>query len=103
MDLDDLGVWLASDAAPDTAMSLAELDGFLTGLIVGPDPIRPATCPRESVLLIRLRPDFSVVFEGYVHSALHWRPRLGSRTRSLEPDILRTSRLRVFGVEPVTT
>jgi hypothetical protein len=24
-----------------------------------------ATCPRESVLPIRLRPDFSVVFEGY--------------------------------------
>ena len=42
MAIEDLGVWLASDAAPDTAMSLAELDGFLTGLIVGPDPIRPS-------------------------------------------------------------
>ena len=31
-----------------------------------------ATCPRESVLPIRLRPDFSVVFEGYAGGAEHW-------------------------------
>lgn len=42
MELEVLGAWLASDAAPDTVMSLAELDGFLTGLIVGPDVIRPS-------------------------------------------------------------
>ncbi|MFN3746311.1 MAG: hypothetical protein ACK4TL_16540, partial [Hyphomicrobiaceae bacterium] len=30
-----------------------------------------ATCPRQSVLPIRLRPDFSVVFEGYAGGAEH--------------------------------
>jgi len=34
---------------------------------------------------------------------LHWRPRHSSRTRSLVPDILRTSRLRAFGVKPVNS
>src|SRR5690606_13577740 len=37
-------------------------------------PIPSATCPNEMVLLIRLRPDFSVVFEGYAGEAGH-RPR----------------------------
>ena len=31
----------------------------------GSNPFLSATCPRESVLPIRMRPDFSVVFEGY--------------------------------------
>jgi hypothetical protein len=30
-----------------------------------------ATCPRESVLTIRLQPDFLVVFEGYAGEAEH--------------------------------
>lgn len=34
-------------------------------------PIPSATCPRERVLLIQLRPDFSVVFEGYAGGAEH--------------------------------
>jgi hypothetical protein len=34
-------------------------------------PTPSATCPRESVLPIRLRPDFSVVFEGYAGGAEH--------------------------------
>ena len=50
-----------------------------------------ATCPRESVLLIRLRPDFSVVFEGYAGGAEHRPLREMSRRRSLRADILRTS------------
>jgi hypothetical protein len=33
---------------------------------------------------------------------LHWRPGYDSRTRSLEPDILRTSRLRAFGAKLVS-
>jgi len=65
-------------------------------------PIPSATCPRESVLPIRLRPDFSVVFEGYAGGAEHRRQRQEARRRSLRVDILRTSRLRGFGVEPVT-
>lgn len=34
-------------------------------------PIPSATCPRESGLPIRLRPDFSIVFEGYAGEAEH--------------------------------
>ena len=49
-----------------------------------------ATCPRESVLPIRLRPDFSVVFEGYAGGAEHWPRRQEVRMRSLRADILRT-------------
>ena len=54
-------------------------------------PIPSATCPRESVLLIRLRPDFSVVFEGYAGGAEHWQWLQVAQKRSLRPDILRTS------------
>ena len=53
-----------------------------------------ATCPRESVLPIRLRPDFSVVFGGYAGGAEHWRCRQEPRKRSLRADILRTCCLR---------
>ena len=38
-------------------------------------PIPSATCPSESVLPIRLRPEFSVVFEGYAGGAEHWHER----------------------------
>jgi hypothetical protein len=41
-------------------------------LAVEKGPVPSATCPRESVLPIRLRPDFSVVFEGYAGGAEHW-------------------------------
>ena len=37
----------------------------------GSNPFVSATCPLESVLSIRLRPDFSVVFEGYAGGAEH--------------------------------
>ena len=40
----------------------------------GSNPFVSATCPRESVLPIRIRPDFLVVFEGYAGGAEH---RLG--------------------------
>lgn len=57
----------------------------------GSNPFVSATCPRESVLPIRLWPDFLVVFEGYAGGAEHW-PRLQeARERSLRSDILRTS------------
>ena len=59
--------------------------------IVGSNPTLSATCPRESVLPIRLRPDFFVVFEGYAGAAEHWRPRQETPKRSLRAEILRTS------------
>ena len=58
--------------------------------IEGSNPFVSATCPRESVLPIRLRPDFLVVFEGYAGGAEH-RPRgQVARKRSLREDILWT-------------
>ena len=68
----------------------------------GSNPFVSATCPQESVLPIRLRPDFSVVFEGYAGGAEHWPPRQEVRKRSLRADILRTSCLRGFGEFSVT-
>lgn len=53
-------------------------------------PVPSATCPRESVLPIRLRPDFSVVFGGYAGWAEH-RPGLqDGQKASLTADILRS-------------
>ena len=56
----------------------------------GSNPFHSATCPRESVLPIRLRPDFLVVFEGYGGWAEHWQWRRVARKRSLREDILWT-------------
>ena len=58
--------------------------------IVGSNPTLSATCPRETVLPIRLRPDFSVVFEGYAGRAEHWLGRREAPKRSLRADILQT-------------
>ncbi len=41
MSLDDLDDYLSSDEAPPECMMLSELDGYLTGIIVGPDFIAP--------------------------------------------------------------
>jgi uncharacterized protein len=41
IDLDALDEYLMSDHAPDDSMGLSDLDGFLTGVIVGPELIRP--------------------------------------------------------------
>ena len=57
----------------------------------GSNPFVSATCPRESVLPIRLRPDFSVVFEGYAGWAEHRPHGHVTRKQSLRADILRTS------------
>jgi hypothetical protein len=65
-------------------------------------PIPSATCPRESVLPIRPRPDFFVVFEGYAGGAEHRCRRQVARKPSLRANILRTSRPRNFGAEPVS-
>ena len=50
-----------------------------------------ATCPRERVLSIRLRPEFSVVFVGDEGGAEHWPLRQEARKWSLRADILWTS------------
>jgi hypothetical protein len=55
-----------------------------------PGPFRSATCPRETVLPIRLRPDFPVTFEGYAGGAVNRPTPRKAHTRSLRADILRT-------------
>ena len=57
---------------------------------MGSNPIVSATCPRESVLPIRLRPDFLVVFEGYAGGAEHRRRWPEPQKRSLRANILWT-------------
>ena len=42
VDLDLLDHFLMSDAAPDNGMGLSDLDGFLTGILVGPHLIMPS-------------------------------------------------------------
>lgn len=41
-DLQDLDDFLYSDAVSDDAMLLSELDGFLAGVVVGPELIKPS-------------------------------------------------------------
>jgi uncharacterized protein len=42
VDLDPLDNFLNSDRAPDDCMGLSDLDGFLTALAIGPEPIKPS-------------------------------------------------------------
>jgi uncharacterized protein len=42
VDLDALEAYLSSDEAPDECMDLSELDGFLAGLVVGPEVVPPS-------------------------------------------------------------
>ena len=56
----------------------------------GSNPFGYATCPRESVLSIRLRPDFSVVFGGYAAVAVNRHILHQAGKRSLRADILQT-------------
>ena len=42
IDLDALDDYLMSDLAPDESMGLSDLDGFLTGIVVGPELILPS-------------------------------------------------------------
>jgi uncharacterized protein len=41
-DLERLGHFLGSDAAPDTAMDVSTLEGFLTALVIGPRVVMPS-------------------------------------------------------------
>ena len=42
IDLEALDDYLMSDHAPDHSMGLSDLDGFLTGIVVGPEFIPPS-------------------------------------------------------------
>ena len=68
----------------------------------GSNPFGSATSPSQSVLPIRLRPDFSVVFEGYAGWAVNWHIPQIVRKRSLRADILQTCCLRCFGEVPLS-
>lgn len=70
---------------------------------VGSNPTSSATCPRESILPIRLRPDFSVVFKGYARSPFHRSRHAVTPKRSLRASILRGSALRTIWCRAVRT
>ncbi len=42
IDLDALDAFLLWDRAPDESMGLSDLDGFLTGIVVGPELVMPS-------------------------------------------------------------
>jgi uncharacterized protein len=42
VDLDALDAFLLSDRAPEDGMGLSDLDGFLTGIVVGPELVLPS-------------------------------------------------------------
>ncbi len=42
VDLDALDAFLMSDRAPDESMGLSDLDGFLAGIVVGPELVLPS-------------------------------------------------------------
>ena len=41
-ELDELEAFLASDAVPQDCMDLEMLDGYLTAIVSGPEPIQPS-------------------------------------------------------------
>src|SRR5580698_2163174 len=41
-DLEALDAWLLSDGSPGNCMQLSELDGFLTGVAIGPKVLLPS-------------------------------------------------------------
>jgi uncharacterized protein len=42
VDLDALDRFLASDVAPEHCMRISDLDGFLAGIAIGPEPVMPS-------------------------------------------------------------
>ncbi len=42
VDLEALDRFLMSDASPENCMQLSDLDGFLTGIAIGPEPVVPS-------------------------------------------------------------
>src|SRR3954452_25183045 len=42
VDLEALDRFLMSDASPEDCMQLSDLDGFLTGIAIGPEPVLPS-------------------------------------------------------------
>jgi hypothetical protein len=42
IDLEELAQYLESDLSPDDCLGLSDLDGFLTGIVVGPELIVPS-------------------------------------------------------------
>ena len=42
VDLEALDRFLMSDASPEDCMQLSDLDGFLTGIAIGPEPVPPS-------------------------------------------------------------
>ncbi len=74
--------WISVIPAKTEYQSPGATAGGWRRLDIRPTP--SATCPRESVLPIRLRPDFSVVLGGYAGGAVN-RPRLQGGPEVVSP------------------
>ena len=74
------------ERGPWSLVCTAKLQAASLKRFAGSNLFRPATYPSESVLLIRLRPDFSVVFEGYAGGAEHLSQCQEASNRSLRAD-----------------
>lgn len=89
IDLDALDAFLMSDRAPEDSMGLSDLDGFLTGVVVGPELIMPSEWTR--VIWGGEGPDFESMEEALaIHGAITGRyneilRRLDTGPESLDP------------------
>ena len=89
IDLDALDAFLMSDRAPKDGMGLSDLDGCLTGVVVGPELIMPSEWTRA--IWRGDGPDFESVEEALaVHGAITGRyneilRRLGTEPEGLDP------------------
>jgi uncharacterized protein len=89
INLDALDAFLMSDRAPEDSMGLSDLDGFLTGVVVGPELIMPSEWTR--VIWGGEGPDFESMEEALaINGAMTGRYNeilrcLDSKPESLDP------------------
>ncbi len=89
IDLDALSAFLMSDRAPQGSMGLSDLDGFLTGVVVGPELIMPSEWTR--VVWGGEGPDFESMEEALaIHGTItgrynEIRRRLDTEPQSFDP------------------
>src|SRR5215211_8396661 len=87
VDLDVLDAFLMSDRAPEGSMGLSDLDGFLTGVVVGPEVIMPSEWTR--VVWGGEGPDFESMEEALaIHGAITGRHDEILRCLDTEPESL---------------
>ena len=87
VDLNALDAFLMSDRAPEDSMGFSDLDGFLTGVVVGPELIMPSEWTR--VIWGGEGPDFESMEEALaVHGVITGRYNEILRCLDTEPESL---------------